>query len=91
MPLTGIPDTTAVALLRNVQRKIANSTRADLLLPGLRPARPRLDRSAGSRLVCEFGLATVSEGVIGGSQQFGQRPSAGGDAGAGELVEQRRR
>ena len=34
LPLTGIPDATAVALLRNVQRKIANSTRADLLLPG---------------------------------------------------------
>jgi hypothetical protein len=26
--------------------------------------------------------------VIGGSQQFDQRPSAGGNAGVGELVEQ---
>ena len=36
-------------------------------------------------------MVTASEGVIGGPQQFGQRPSAGGDAGVGELVEQRRR
>jgi hypothetical protein len=34
LPLTGIADVTAVALLRNVQRKIANSTRVDLLLSG---------------------------------------------------------
>jgi hypothetical protein len=44
-----------------------------------------------ARHSCEFGLATASESVIGGSQQFGQRPSADGDAGVGELVEQRRR
>lgn len=31
LPLTGIPDATAVALFRNGQRKIANPTRADLL------------------------------------------------------------
>lgn len=33
----------------------------------------------------------MPEGVIGGSQQFGQRLSADGHAGVGELVEQRRR
>jgi len=64
------PDARAVPLLRNLQRAIANSTRADP------PS-------------CEFGLVTASKGVIGGSQQFGQRPSAHNDAGAGELVEQR--
>jgi hypothetical protein len=32
--LTGITDNIAVALLRQVQRKVATSTRADLLLPG---------------------------------------------------------
>ena len=49
------------------------------------------DAMLRSRATCEFGLATESEGVIGRSQQFGQRPSADGDAGVGELVEQRRR
>ena len=32
-----------------------------------------------------FGPATASKGVVGGSQQFDQRPSAGGNARVGEF------
>lgn len=38
-----------------------------------------------------FGLPSAAEGVISGSQQFGQRPSPDSDPDVGELVEQRRR